>query len=61
MRFGDSRDRIMIGRLAEQIDRNDRTRPEPELLGSGDGAFETRRVQIERLGIDIGEHRRRPA
>ena len=40
MRFGDSGDRIVIGRLAEQIDRNDRARLEPELLGGGDGALE---------------------
>ena len=57
--FGDRRDRIMVGGLPEQIDRNDRFRLEPVLPGDRDPVLQRSRIDIERRLIDIDEYRRR--
>ena len=57
--FCDLGDRIVVGALAEQIDRNHGLRLEALLLRRRDAALERGRVDIEGRLIDIDEHRRR--
>ena len=58
-RLGDRQQRIVVGRQAEQIDRDHRLGLEAVTLGGRDRALDARRIEIERVRIDIGEHRRR--
>jgi len=53
--FGNRCDRIVIRGLPEQINRNDRFRLEPALLGDRDAVFQRIGIDIERRFIDIDE------
>ena len=57
-RLGDRQKRIVVGRQAEQIDRDQHLGLEPVTLGGRDRARHARRIEIERGRIDIGENRR---
>ncbi len=52
-------DGAVIGRQSEQVDRDDAARLEPIAFGRRDGAREAGHVDIEGLGVDIDEDRRR--
>ena len=58
VRGGDCGDGVVIGRQAEQIDRNDGPRLKPEPLCGRDRALAARRIEIERLRLDVGHDRR---
>ena len=53
----DRADRVMVGALPEQIDRNHRDRLEAEPLRRGDAALQRSRIDVEGRFIDIDEHR----
>ena len=56
---GDRKDRIVVGALAEQIDRNDAARLQPEPFGGRDAALERGGIDIEGRLVDVDEDRRR--
>ena len=58
VRGGDCGDRVVVGRQPEQVDRNDGARFEPEPPCGRDRALQARRVEIERLRLDVGHDRR---
>ena len=49
----------MVGALAEQIDRDDAARLQPEPLGGRNAALERGGIDVECRFVDIDEHRRR--
>ena len=55
---GDRGDRIVIGRLAEQIDRDHRLQLQAVSLGGGDAALQRLDIHVEGDFIDIDKHRR---
>ena len=55
----DGLDRIVVGRLAEQIDADDASRPQAKLLRGRDAALEACRIHVEAVGEYVDEHRRR--
>ena len=58
-RSRDGAQRRPVRRLAEQIDADQRARPQPALAPHlGDAALQVRRVDLEGARIDIDEHRR---
>ena len=59
LRVGDRGDRGVVGGLAEQIDRDDRLRLEPELARHRDRAGEALRIEIEAPLLHVHQHRRR--
>ncbi len=54
----DLRDRVVIRRQAEQIDRNDGLRLETEALGGRERCGKPLGVDVERVGLDVDEDRR---
>ena len=59
VRGGDRRNGIVIGRQAEQIDRDHGFRLQAEALRRRDRALKACRIEIEGVGGDVGHHRRR--
>ena len=59
MRGGDCGDGVVIGRQAEKIDGNNRTRLQAGALCGRHGLLAAGRVEIERVGADVGKDRRR--
>ena len=57
--LGDLGDGVAIGRLAEQVDRNDRDRLEAGLAGGRDAALERFRAHVEGRFVNIDIDRRR--
>jgi hypothetical protein len=53
VRRGDLAQRFELARVAEDVDGDDRAR------ARRDGRLDRGRVEVERVGIDVGEHRRR--
>ena len=58
MRGGDRGDGVVVGRQAEQIDRDDGARLEAEAFCRLDRAGAACGVDVEGVGIDVGEDRR---
>ena len=57
--LGDGGDRIMVGALPEQVDRDHADRLEAGLPRGRDAALQRRRIHVEGRFIDVDEHRRR--
>ena len=57
--FGNRSNSVVIGRQAEQIDRDDRTRFQPSRLCGRNRAFQACRIDVEGVRLDVGENRRR--
>ena len=55
----DRGDRVMVGALSEQVDRDHRDRLEAALLRGRDAALQRGCIHVEGRFIDIDEHRRR--